>query len=330
MKRRDFVGGLMLATAMRPAVAQQTAKAKRLAYVSQAFNVADQRADADRYHRAFYEELNRRGYFEGQNLVTEHYFEARPERLAELARDVVGTRPDVIFAEGSLPTLVLKTPATEIPVVTLAADPIAQGLTQSLAHPDANITGTSADAGIELYGKLIELLKELEPKLSNVFCLASERLWKSQYGVAAQEAAKRAGISLIPVLLTTFDEAAYERAFKSMDQDRADALLVSFDGLHLVHRTALVRLVAERRLPAIFPFPIIVDIGGLMFYGADYVDIYRRLAGQIADILKGAKPADIPFQQPTKFELVINLKTAKAQGIDVPATMLLRADEVIE
>ena len=139
------------------------------------------------------------------------------------------------------------------------------------------------------------------------------------------------GVSLIPILLgSTFNEAAYERAFKSMEQDQADALLVSNETENTVYRATLVRLVAERRLPAMYPGRAFVESGGLMSYANDIADVFRRLALPIADILKGKKPQDIPFNQATKFELVINLKTAKSQGIDVPHTLLARADEVIE
>jgi putative tryptophan/tyrosine transport system substrate-binding protein len=139
------------------------------------------------------------------------------------------------------------------------------------------------------------------------------------------------GVSLIPILLgSTFNEAAYERAFKSMEQDRAEALLVSDENEHFAYRAALFRLVAERRLPAMYPNRTFVDSGGLMTYAAGLGDLFRRLAAPIADILKGKQPQDIPFDRPTKFELVINLKTAKSQGIDVPHTLLARADEVIE
>src|SRR5262249_40018669 len=175
--------------------------------------------------------------------------------------------------------------------------------------------------------------KELVPKLSSVFFLASQARWEAPglSGVAVREGAKRAGVSLIPILWgSTFNEAAYERAFKSMDQDRADALLVSNEGEHYGYRIELVRLVAERRLPAMYPDRAFVESGGLMSYANDIVDQYRRLAVPIADILKGKKPQDIPISQPTKFELVINLKTAKAQGIEVPPMLLALADEVIE
>ena len=179
-------------------------------------------------------------------------------------------------------------------------------------------------ASFDYYEKWIELLNELLPKLSSIFSLHRSRTGNSRM-------AKRAGTSLIPILLgSTINEAAYESAFKSMDQDRADALLVSNENEHFAYRAALVKLVAERRLPAMYPYREIVESGGLMSYAVDLVELFRSLAVPVADILKGKKPQDIPISQPTKFELVINLKTAKSQGIDVPPTLLARADEVIE
>jgi putative tryptophan/tyrosine transport system substrate-binding protein len=334
MKRRDFVAGLMIASAMRHAVAQQPAKTKRIAVVATAIRASDIRADKNRSYRAFFEELNRLGYVEGQTLVVERYStEGQRERHVELAREVVGTHPDVIVASNGQLALAFKAATTVIPIVALAVDPIAIGLVPSLARPGGNVTGVSNDAGLQLYEKWIELLKELVPKLSSIFFLASQPHWERRElpGVAVREGAKRAGTSLVPILLgSTINEAAYESAFKSMEQDRADALLVSIEPEHFAHRVALVRLVAERRLPAMYPGRAFVESGGLMTYAANLADSYRRLAVQTADILKGKKPQDIPFYQPTKFELVINIKTAKSQGIDVPPTLLARADEVIE
>jgi len=333
MKRRDFVAGLMIATAMRRAVAQQPTTTKRVAIVATSFKVSDMTADRDRYYRAFFEELKRLGFIEGQNLVVERYSaEGQKERHVELAREVVGTHPDVILVFSPSLAFAFKAATTVIPIVTSTGDPVAIGLIPSLAHPGGNITGVAADAGLQLYEKWIELLKELLPKLSSIFVLASKPHWEgNETSVAVRAGARRTGTSLIPILMgSTINEAAYESAFKSMEPDRADALLVSSEIEHFAYRAALVRLVAERRLPAMYPNRAFVDIGGLMTYAADPVAVMNRLAASTADILKGKQPQDIPFYQPTRFELVINLKTAKSQGIDVPQTLLVHADEVIE
>lgn len=333
MKRRDFVAGLVIASAMRPAVAQQPATAKRMAWVTAALRVADLRAETFPRYRAFFEELNRQGYVEGRNLVVERYSgEGQTERYGELARDVVGTRPDLIFAPTGQLASAFKRATTEIPIVTITADPVALGIVSGLARPGGNITGVTIDGGIQLYEKRLQLLKELVPNLSNALYLATQAHWeKYPHGRAMREAASHADISLIPILLgQAFTEAAYENAFRSIEQQRADAIFPSDEGEHLFYKAVLVNLVAKSRLPSIFPFREFVDVGGLMAYSADLTDVLRQAATQIASILNGKKPQDIPFNEPTKFEFVINMKTAKTLGIDMPPTLLARADEVIE
>ena len=333
MKRRDFVAGLMIATAMRRAVAQQPTTTKRVAIVATSFKVSDMTADRDRYYRAFFEELKRLGFIEGQNLVVERYSaEGQKERHVELAREVVGTHPDVILVFSPSLAFAFKAATTVIPIVTSTGDPVAIGLIPSLAHPGGNITGVAADAGLQLYEKWIELLKELLPKLSSIFVLASKPHWEgNETSVAVRAGARRTGTSLIPILMgSTINEAAYESAFKSMEPDRADALLVSNEVENWIYRVTLLRLIAERRLPAMYPSRGWVELGGLMSYGAEFNSVFRRFVVIIADVLNGKKPQDIPFSQPTKFELVINLKTAKSQRIDVPDALIARADEVIE
>jgi putative ABC transport system substrate-binding protein len=268
----------------------------------------------------------------GQNLVVERYSaEGARERRAELAREVVSTRPDLICTFGNDLATAFNGATRDIPVVVVARDPVALGIAASLAHPGGNITGVAVDVGVEFYGKRLELLKEMVPRLSKAFYLFGLSWLRMAGGMSMREAAKRLGVSLIDVVLPlTINEAAYEKAFKSMEQDTADALLVSTDPEHYTYRTRLVELVAKTRLPAMFPDRRFVEIGGLMSYGNDIVESFRLIASQIADILRGAKPGDIPFYQVTKFELVINMKTAKSQGIDVPPALLARADEVIE
>jgi putative ABC transport system substrate-binding protein len=169
------------------------------------------------------------------------------------------------------------------------------------------------------------------PKLSTVGYLVSRPYWEDQRGAAAREAAKQAGLSLKAVLLgSAFDEAEYQRVFRSMEQDRADALMVSDEAEHFRYRATIIELAAKVGIPTVYPFRESVEVGGLMAYSIDQAEIYRRLANLIDKILRGANPGDIPFYQPTKFELVINLKTAKALGLEMPAMLLARADEVIE
>jgi putative ABC transport system substrate-binding protein len=220
---------------------------------------------------------------------------------------------------------------TTIPIVAVNADPVALGLVPSLARPGGNITGVSIDAGLEIYGKRLELLAEATPQLSNAAFLTIRRQWDGAMGDVVREAARRTGTSLAGALLgETINEADYLRVFASMAQDRVDALIVSEVSENLTNRQLIADLAAKHRIPAIYPYREFVDVGGLMAYSIDLADTMRRLAGIIDKILKGISPADIPIYQPTKFELVINLKIARTLGLTMPPTLLARADQVIE
>jgi putative ABC transport system substrate-binding protein len=334
MRRRDFITlfGGTAATWPLAARAQQPTKMKRVAFVIPATKVSDITVSGRPFFRAFFEELSRLGYVEGQTLGVERYSgEGRTERYAELARDVVNTHPDLILALGAHLSLDFKMATTTIPIVTLVIDPIALGLVASIARPGGNITGVTIAGGLEIIGKRIGLLVEAMPKLSSLGYLATRPYWEDARGEAAREAAKRAGISLKVALLgSAFNEAEYRRVFVSMEQDRASAFMISEEPEHVTNRSTIVELAAKGRIPTIYPFREFVEDGGLMAYSIDQVDMYRRVASLIGRILGGANPGDIPFYQPTKFQLSINLKTAKALGLEMPAMLLGRADEVIE
>ena len=334
MKRREFITLLGSAAAAWPlaALAQQPAKMKRIAIVFPSAKVSEISVSGPPRYRAFFEELSRLGYVEGQNVAVERYSgEGQPERYAELARHVVNTHPDLIFALGTRLSLDFKMATATIPIVTIMGDPIVLGLVAGIARPGGNITGVTNTAGLEIAGKRIGLLVEAMPKLSTLSYLVSRPFWEDTRGAAAREAAKRAGISLKAALLgSAFNEAEYQRVFRSMEQDRADALMVSEDAEHVTNRATIVELAAKGRILTIYPFREFVEVGGLMAYSVDLADIYRRVANLIDKILKGANPGDIPFYQPTKYELSINLKTAKALGLELPAMLLARADELIE
>jgi putative ABC transport system substrate-binding protein len=335
MKRREFIAGLGSAAAW-PLVAraQQPDKVYRVAWVSPATPVADLSENSGiETFRAFLTELRRLGYVEGQNLILDRYSgEGRPDRFSDLARDVVGRRPDLVFTTGNAIPRQLQQASTTIPIVAIVADPIAGGLSISLAHPSGNLTGVSIDAGIEIWGKRLALLKEMVPRLSSVGFLTSERNWKDQGLMGPlRDSATRLGISLVGCTLNgALQESDYREAFAAMPQDRLDALIVSAEPENFTNRKLIAELVAKAKLPAIYSSPEFVQAGGLMAYGADLANTFRQAAGQIDQILKGAKPSDIPFLQQTKFDLVINLKTAKALGLEIPPTVLARADEVIE
>jgi putative ABC transport system substrate-binding protein len=333
MRRRKFITLLGGAVAVWPIVAraQQRAKMKRIAFVHPSNKVSEISVSGSRAYRAFFEELSRLGYVEGQNLAVERYSgEGRPERYAELARDVVNTHPDLILAVAGRLSLDFKMATTTIPIVSIINDPIAMGLVASMARPGGNITGVTISGGLELIGKRMGLLVEAMPKLSTVSYLVSRPYWEDPRGAAAREAAKQAGISLKAVLLGAFNEAEYERVFSSMERDRADALMVSDEAENLTNRATIIELAAKGRIPTIYSYREFVEVGGLMAYSIDQAEIWRHLANLIDKIFRGANPGDIPFYQPTKFELSINLKTAKALGFEMPAMLLGRAAEVIE
>jgi putative tryptophan/tyrosine transport system substrate-binding protein len=333
MQRREFITLFGGAATMWPlaARAQQPAKMKRIAMVFPSAKVSDISVSGPPRYRAFFEELNRLGYVEGQNLGVERYSgEGQPERYAELARHVVNTHPDLIFAVGTPLSLELKMATATIPIVTIVGDPVAIGLVASIARPGGNITGATVQAGLDLVGKRIGLLVEAMPKLSTLGFLVARAYWDGSRGASVREAAKRADISLKPVLMAVFDELEYQRVFESMEQDRADALMISEDSEQITNRATIVKLAAKNRIPAIYPFREFVEVGGLIAYSIDLGDAFRVVASLVDKILRGASPGDFPFYQPTKYELSINLKTAKALGFEMPAMLLARADEVIE
>jgi len=280
---------------------------------------------------AFWQKLRELGYVEGKDIVIEYrWAEGRYERLPDLAADLVRLKVDVIFAT-VMPAVVAAKDATQtIPIVSaVLVDPVESGLVASLAQPGGNITGLTSTAGPEIVGKQLELLKEAIPKLSRVAVLwnptsPAHPRWVSEAKVAARSLRVR----LQPLEARSPNE--FESAFGAMTKQRAGALLVLGDPMFFLHRTRLAGLARERRLPTMLRGREYVDAGGLMAYGANLRGNFRRAAVFVDKILKGAKPADLPVEQPTRFELVINLKTAKALGLTIPQSVLFRADQVIQ
>jgi putative ABC transport system substrate-binding protein len=334
MQRREFITLFGGAAATWPVVAraQQPAEMKRIALVDPSLKVGDMTVGGARAYRDFFKEMSHLGYVEGRNLTVERYSgEGRIDHYPELVRDIVSTHPDLIFAASLKLALQLKIATRTIPIVALTADPIALGLVPSIARPGGNITGVSIDAGLEIWGKRLGLLIEAVPKLSNVGYLVSQRSWEGPTGLAVREAASQAGISLMGELLgSSFNEQEYERVFNSIKRDGVDSLMISDEGEHIASIPTIVELAARTRIPTIYPYRVFVDAGGLISYSINFGETSPRIAGMIDQILRGTKPADIPFYQETKFELAMNLKTAKALGLELPATLVGRADVVIE
>jgi len=317
---------------LRQARAQQPAKVHRIAIVTLAVPIAEITETANPFFRAFFHELRHFGYIEGRNLIVERYSAERP--TVELARDVVRSKPDVIFSIGQW-VRILK-PLTTIPIVGVLGDPVGLGLVASLAHPGGNITGVSVDAGPGVQIKGLELLKQAFPQASRVGVLAAGSYLSElvRGGLAREqfrEAAQRLGVLLLaPRLDGTLQETEYRRFFEMMAQEHADSLFVGGEPESWGHRRLIVELAEKNRLPAIYPYRQYVEAGGFMAYSVDFVELWTQAVGCIAQILNGASPGDIPIYQAAKFELVINLKAAKALGLTIPPSLFARADEVIE
>ena len=328
MRRRDIVAGLWVATVTSGVQAQQAQKVHRIAIVRPAMAVPDGPPVA-----AFLEKLRQLGYREGTNLVVARYFgEGRPEHWADLARDVVGSNPDVIFVLSTRMARHFKQATTTIPIVVSTSDPIAQGLVPGLGRPGGNITGVVVDAGIGMSdAKRLEVLREAVPGATKVGFLAPRALWGNPDGVALRDIAQERGIPLVGALLESpVQEPEYRRLFAAMIRERVDALIVSDTSENFAYRQIIVQLAGENRLPTVYPMADFAKDGGLISWGVDFVKLFRQAAETVGKILGGAKPGDIPFYQVTTVELVINLRTAKAQGIKMPVSLLARADEVIE
>jgi putative tryptophan/tyrosine transport system substrate-binding protein len=321
MNRREFItllGGAAVAWSLS-ARAQQSAKVPRMGII-----------DDSPVWNAFRHGLRDLGYLEGQNIAFEYrYAGGLPDRLAWVAAELVHRPVDLIATFGTPPTLAAKRATTTIPIVMIGVgDPVGAGLVASFNSPGGNITGNTI-LGPEVAGKRLQLLKEVIPALSRVAFLwnpdnASHPAQLAELRVAAETL----GIKLLPVAVRSPDE--FDSAFAEMIRERTDAFLMTADPFHQLSIGRIIDFLTNNRLPGMFLTREIVAAGGLMSYGASVPDLFRRGAVYAHKILQGTKPADLPVEQPVKFELVVNLRTAKAIGLTIPESFLLRADEVIE
>jgi putative tryptophan/tyrosine transport system substrate-binding protein len=329
MDRRAFISGITVSLLGAPLAveAQEAAKIARIGYLG--INLAT----SPHVVEAFLQGLRDLGHVEGRNVVIEYRdAEGKLERLSVLAAELVALKVDVLVAPGTPGALAAKQATRTLPIVfPVAVDPVQSGLVTSLARPGGNVTGLSAVAA-ELVGKCLEQLKQAVPGVSRVAVLwhpggLGERTEKDMLK-GADVAARVLGVRL--QFLEARGPADFDRAFSEMTRTRAGALTVLSSTMLLGERRRLVDLAAKNRLPAVYPQREFVDAGGLMAYGPNVADLFRRAATYVDKILKGAKPGDLPIEQPTKYELVINLKTAKALGLTIPVSVLARADQVIE
>jgi len=317
----------MLLSLSFPAKAQQTGKLFRIGYLdpSTASGTAV-------LLQAFRQELSKLGWIEEKNIAIEYRFgEQKPERLTELAADLVRLKVDLIVTAGTPPALAAKSATTTIPIVmATTADPVGAGLVASLAPPGGNVTGLSG-LGVELNTKRLEVLKDAVPELARVGLLRPPQTTAISDEIQIKEL-RLAAVALklnLEEIETKLDSKALEIAFQSAKEKQVGAIL-TISRQFFAERKQFVELAAKYRLPAIYQQKEYVDEGGLMSYGADFDDIYRRAAVYVDKILKGAKPADLPVQQATKFEFIINLKAAKQIGLTIPNRVLERANQVIK
>jgi putative ABC transport system substrate-binding protein len=327
--RRAFLATLSgsLLAAPLAAEAQQPGKVFRIGILG---NVPPTYPEGARVWGAFIEGLRDLGYAEGQNITIVHRSsEGKFQRLPDLAAELVRLKVDVIVAPASQNVLAAKQASRTIPIVMAGSgDPVGTGFIASLARPGGNVTGSSYFVGLDIYSKQLELLKETVPKVRRVAILSNPTnpahpLWMREI----KGAGRSLGVQL--QFLEARGPTEFDGAFAAMAKERAGALLVVADGMFMLHRTRLADLAAKSRLPSL-GYRELVEAGGLMSYGPSLPDLWRRAAIFVDRILKGAKPADLPIEQPAEFELVINLKTAKALGLTIPPSLLQRADQVIE
>jgi putative tryptophan/tyrosine transport system substrate-binding protein len=326
MKRREFITLLGGAAAWPLAArAQQPTKVARIGFLGNSTAALEANLVGP-----FREGLRELGYEEGRNIVIEYrWAEGQYERFPTLIAELIASKVDVIVTAGTPASLAVKNATTTIPLVMVAVgDPVATGLVASLARPGGNITGLTS-ISVEMEGKRLELLREVVPQISHIAVL-----WNSASPVQVIEegevraAAQVLGMKMLSLGVHTREEI--DDAFAAIVRERPDALLVLADRLFLHHRTRIMDFAAQHHLPGVHAYRELAEVGGLMSYGPSYADMHRRAATYVDKILKGVKPTDLPVERPVKFELVINLKTARALDLDIPWFLQQRADEVIE
>jgi putative tryptophan/tyrosine transport system substrate-binding protein len=329
MQRREFIALFGGAAATWPLAARAQQAAGRVYRIG--FQAIASREQTLYSIDAFEAGMRNLGYRVGENVIIEYRFaNAEMERLPALAADLVRLGVDVIVTEFNPITVAAMKATTTIPIVMATGlDPVSAGLVASLARPGGNVTGLAQDAGGEILGKRFGLLKETLPNLSRLGIMFNPDVALNRSRLTLmREPARALGLTLVPVEVRGLD--ALEQAFAIMVRERAQAFVMQGDSVLFNYRGQIAEMALRIRLPAASVATVLAEAGFLLTYGADLRDLYRRSAAFVDKILKGAKPADLPVEQPTKFELVINLKTAKALGIEIPPGVLIRADKVVE
>src|SRR5262245_39886909 len=334
LKRREFVTLVGGVVAGWPLTARsQVSKRYYIAIVHPSAPISDIGETGDNpYYPALFKELRRLGYVEGENLIVARYSgEGREERFPELCRNVVGTRPDAIVTAASRLVRSFKAATDTVPVVASMADPVPYGIVASLARPGGNITGVSVEAGLEIWGKRLQVLREIIPTVLKVGFLGSRQIWQLPQVNAIRETAAQLAIALVgPPVESPMQEGEYRRVVSAMVQEHVDGVIVSDQLENVTYRRSIVALANDAQLPMVFPYREQFQSGGLVAYGPSLKSVYHRLAGYIDGVLQGTQPSEMPIYLESRFELLINLKTAKVLGLAVPPTLLARADEIIE
>jgi putative tryptophan/tyrosine transport system substrate-binding protein len=334
MRRRECLAGMLFLGLGREALGQPARKVYRIAVVHPSFPVtALTENGGNPPMEALFQELRRIGYVEGQNLVVERYSgEGKSHLSRQLAQQVLQRKPDLVVAFSRRLIEHFAAVGSDVPIIAGSTlDPVAHGFARSLARPGGNITGFVTDAGLEGLTKHIELLREAVPHAKRIGWLAPTETWNGRYGQQMKEAARRTGVSLIgPGLDSPLVEAEYRRVLNEMAKSRADAVVIGLVVDNLSYVPLAADVLTRLKLPAICPDRRFAEAGGLMAYALDYVEHYRRIPTYIDRILRGEKAGDLPFQQPNRWLLIVNLKAAKALGIALPESLLALADEIIE
>jgi putative ABC transport system substrate-binding protein len=328
MRRREFITLLGRAAAMWPlaAIAQQADQVRRIGVLS---NIGESDLEAQSMVTALHEELRKLGWIDGRNLRVDHRWAAgNPERATAFAKELVALKPEVIVGHTTPSVIALRKQTGIIPIVFVQiSDPIGSGFITNLARPDGNLTNFESS----MVGKWVELLKEIAPGVERVAFLFNPQTapYVTRYYQGPLETSARS-LGLQPSASPVHDASEMESAVIAFSREPGGGLIVMPDSFNIVHRNQIIALATLHRLPIISPYRFMVEEGGLMSYGVEPVELFRRAAAYVDRILKGAKPAELPVQAPTKFELVINLKAAKAIGLTVPSQLLARSDQLIE
>jgi putative tryptophan/tyrosine transport system substrate-binding protein len=333
MRRREVISGLGSVISAWPlaARAQQAGKIHRVGLIFTTARVSEMTGPdpIQPNVRAFVHGLRDRGYVEGRNLILEHRSaDGRFERFGDIVAELVGRKADVIVTTGNEMTRAAKRVTSTVPIVmATVGHPVAARIVASLARPGGNITGFTVDAGSGIEAKRLQMLKEAVPAATRVAFLGVKSVWEGPDGTSVRAAAHTLGVTVVHA---EHSPTHYADAFALITRDRPQALFVARHSVNFVNRRLIAEFAVEQRMPGAYPNREYIEAGGLMSYGASLTDIFRRVAGHVDKILKGAKPAELPVEQPTKFELVINGKAAKALGLTIPPLLLVKADEVIE